>query len=198
MQNRWTIPITIIAFILAAGCAATNPAPESPVIPAVNPSVTVTTMVPGPFALHVANLASGDPLPDAYTCRGLSESPGVSWDNVPAGTKSLVLLVVDPDAQQGGFTHWIVYNIPPESRELKRAQPNLKDLSNGAQQGENSAGSRSYFPPCPPPGPAHRYNFLLFAVDMDIVQPAADRDSIDQALAGHTLGQAKFITTYKR
>ena len=198
MQNRWTIPITIIAFILSAGCAATNPAPESPVLPAVSPSVTVTTPLPGPFTLHVANLNPGDPLPDNYTCKGTSESPEVSWDNVPAGTKSLVLLVVDPDAQNGVFTHWIVYNIPPESRGLTPAQPNLKVLSNGAQQGENSAGSRSYYPPCPPPGPAHRYNFLLFAVDMDIVQPAADRDSIDWALDGHTLGQAKFTTTFKR
>jgi hypothetical protein len=131
-----------------------------------------------------------------YTCAGASESPRVTWENVPAGTKSLALILDDPDART--FTHWIVFNIPPDVHELARAQPNEKVLSNGAQVGDNSAGSRGYYPPCPPPGAEHRYRFRLYAVDMDITQPTADRDSIDWALVDHTLGKTEFVATYKR
>jgi hypothetical protein len=164
----------------------------------VSTPVPGTTVAAAPFVLHVANLNPGDLLPDLYTCKGTSESPGVSWDNVPSGTKSLVLSVVDRDASAGLFTHWLVFNIPPESNGMTPAQPNLKVLPNGAQQGENSAGSKSYYPPCPPPGSAHRYIFRLYALDMVVVQPTADVDSIDSALAGHTLGEAEFVTTFKR
>ena len=132
-----------------------------------------------------------------YTCTGTSESPGISWENIPAGTKSLVLVLEDPDAHPT-FTHWLVYNIPPEIHMLARDQPNAKVLADGSQQGDSSAGSRGYYPPCPPPGPQHRYIFRLFAVDMVISQPTADRASIDWALTDHTLGEAKFTTVFRR
>ncbi len=153
---------------------------------------------PSGFTIRVDSLGAGSPLPDAYTCKGASESPEVAWDGIPAGTKSLVLILDDPDAPNGRFTHWIVYNIPPVSGELARAQPNAKVLANGAQQGDTSAGSRGYYPPCPPIGTTHRYVFRLYAVDMDITQPTADRDSIDWALTGHTIAETKFTTTFTR
>jgi hypothetical protein len=153
---------------------------------------------PGEFTIRIDSLAAGSVLPDVYTCKGASESPEVSWDGVPAGTKSLVLILDDPDAPSGRFTHWIVYNIPPISGELAQAQPNTKVLANGAQQGDTSAGTRGYYPPCPPVGTMHRYVFRLYAVDMDITQPTADRDSIDWALTGHTIAETKFTTTFKR
>jgi Raf kinase inhibitor-like YbhB/YbcL family protein len=202
MHNRWIVLLTIvIVFILAGGCA--SPSPQGPPQPSQtpsppSPSITGTPAGPGTFVLRVANLNQGDPLPDAYTCKGASESPQITWDNVPAGTKSLILVVDDPDASKGTFTHWLVYNIPPESRELTRAQPVAKVLFNGAQQGDTSAGSRGYFPPCPPPGPAHRYIFRLYAVDTDIAQPTADSDSIDAALNGHIITQAQFVTILAR
>jgi Raf kinase inhibitor-like YbhB/YbcL family protein len=148
--------------------------------------------------IRAASLTPGSVLPDVYTCKGASESPEVAWDGVPTTTKSLVLILDDPDAPDGRFTHWIVFNIPPASRGLTRAQPNTKVLANGAQQGETSAGSRGYYPPCPPIGTTHRYVFMLYAVDMDITQPIADRDSIDWALTGHTIAKTEFTTTFKR
>jgi Raf kinase inhibitor-like YbhB/YbcL family protein len=146
----------------------------------------------------VASLTPGAILPDIYSCKGAGESPAISWDGIPDGTKSLVLILDDPDAPAGPFTHWIVYNIPPTAGGLAPAQPNAKVLASGAQQGETTAGSRGYYPPCPPIGTTHRYVFRLYAVDMDITQPTADRNSIDWALNGHTLTKAEFTTTFRR
>jgi Raf kinase inhibitor-like YbhB/YbcL family protein len=188
----------IIIVVLAGGCISS--APSSPAAPApsqpADPGASYTP--PGAFSIRAASLVPGSVLPDVYTCKGASESPEVSWDGVPAGTKSLALILDDPDAPGGRFTHWLVFNIPPDSHGLPRAQPNAKVLANGAQQGEHSGGSRGYYPPCPPIGSSHRYVFRLYAVDMDITQPTADRDSIDWALTGHTIAQTEFTTTFKR
>ena len=201
-MRNWYVAISIIIiFAISVGCTSSShqnyPQP-SLTQPVASLAITGTPAGLGTFALRVASLNPGDFLPDTYTCKGDSESPPVSWDNVPAGTKSLVLIVEDPDTPKGTFTHWLVYNIPPDSNDLTGAQPNAKILSNGAQQGDTSAGSRGYFPPCPPPGPAHRYIFRLYAVDMDIAQPVANRDSINSALVGHTVGEAQFVTTFGR
>ena len=202
MHNRWIMlpAVIIIASVFFSGCISTRPQSEIPSAPPPVQSGTQTMSIssPGEFSIRVDSLAAGSVLPDVYTCKGASESPEVSWDGVPAGTKSLVLILDDPDAPGGRFTHWIVYNIPPISGELAQAQPNAKVLANGAQQGDTSAGSRGYYPPCPPVGTTHRYVFRLYAVDMDITQPTADRDSIDWALTGHTIAETKFMTTFKR
>ena len=199
MQIRWLIStILIIVILLLSGCISTAPPATSATIAPTQPAYQTPPVSPSGFTIRVDSLGAGSPLPDAYTCKGASESPEVSWDGIPAGTKSLVLILDDPDAPNGRFTHWIVYNIPPVSGELARAQPNAKVLVNGAQQGDTSAGSRGYYPPCPPIGTTHRYVFRLYAVDMDITQPTADRDSIDWALTGHTIAETKFTTTFTR
>jgi hypothetical protein len=143
-------------------------------------------------------LEPGASLPAIATCTGAGESPEVSWSTIPAGTKSLVLILDDPDAPGGTFTHWIVYNIPPTAGSLARAQPNQKVLDNGANVGENSGGSRGYYPPCPPVGSTHRYIFRLYAVDMDVTLPTAGRDAIDGALIGHTINHVEFVTRFGR
>lgn len=137
-------------------------------------------------------------LPDPYTCKGASISPKVSWEKIPEGTKSLVLIVDDPDAPKGTFTHWILYNIPPSTRQIDRDQPYAKMLKNGAQQGDNSAGSRGYYPPCPPVGTAHHYVFSLYALDCELPLLTANRESIDSAMNGHVIGQETFTTMFKR
>jgi Raf kinase inhibitor-like YbhB/YbcL family protein len=197
--------LTIVIFLLVAsiifgGCTSpiisdsSVPVPSAtssaPAIPAVGSSLG--------FILNVASLTPGSMLPDVFSCKGSSESPAVSWDGIPSGTKSLVLILDDPYAPAGPFTHWIVYNIPPTKGGLGQAQSNTKVLSNGAQQGDTSAGSRGYSPVCPPIGTTHRYVFRLYAVDMDITQPTANRDSIDRALNGHTIAKTEFITSFKR
>ncbi|HWS22741.1 MAG TPA: YbhB/YbcL family Raf kinase inhibitor-like protein [Methanoregula sp.] len=193
------LAVIITIVVLAGGCISS--APSSPVSPAPSQPAdqgASSTAPQGAFSIRAASLVPGSVLPDIYTCKGASESPEVTWDGVPAGTKSLALILDDPDAPGGRFTHWLVFNIPPDSRGLPRAQPNAKVLANGAQQGETSGGSRGYYPPCPPIGTSHRYVFRLYAVDMDITQPTADRDSIDWALTDHTIAKTEFTTTFKR
>ncbi len=202
MHNHWVMlsAVILLVFVISGGCVSTTPTPATTATPApVQPAYQMQSAVPsGAFTITVDALVGGSILPDVYTCKGASESPEVAWDGIPSGTKSLVLILDDPDAPNGRFTHWIVYNIPPVPGKLERAQPNAKVLANGAQQGDTSAGSRGYYPPCPPIGTTHRYVFRLYAVDMDITQPTADRDSIDWALTGHTIAETKFTTTFKR
>jgi hypothetical protein len=191
--------VFIVVVVISGGC--TSPAPPSFVSPSPSPPANqyaVSTVPSEPFMIRAASLTPGSVLPDVYTCNGLSESPEVAWSGVPNSTKSIVLILDDPDAPNGRFTHWIVFNIPPNSHGIPRAQPNSKVLANGAQQGQNSGGSRNYYPPCPPIGTTHRYVFRLYAVDMDISQPTADRESIDWALTGHTVALTEFATTFKR
>lgn len=178
--------------------APSSPVPASPVPSQPDYLQTPSSEPSGTFTLKVDSLVPGSALPEVYSCKGTSESPAVSWDGVPAGTKSLVLILEDPDAPSGIFTHWLIYNIPLKPRSIPAGQTARKVLENGAQQGDTSAGSRGYYPPCPPVGTTHRYIFWLYAVDMDIIRPTADRDSIDQALQGHTIAKTGFLTTFRR
>ena len=140
---------------------------------------------PVTLTLSVDSLSPGSVLPDVYTCKGAMESPNVAWSGIPAGAKSLVLILEDPDAPTGIYTHWLVYNIPPVDGELGQGQTNAKVLADEAQQGESSTGERGYTPPCPPIGSEHRYIFRLYAADIYLALPTADRTAIDQALSGH-------------
>ncbi|HNX18027.1 MAG TPA: YbhB/YbcL family Raf kinase inhibitor-like protein [Methanoregula sp.] len=191
--------ITIVILVLTCGCTApvstSGDSPASPVTTTIPAQVTPATTN---FTMTVESITPGSVLPKEFTCAGSYRTPGISWENVPAGTKSFALIFDDPDAPSGTFTHWIVYNIPADTRNIGPAQPDGKTLSDGSQVGLNSAGSRGYYPPCPPPGKAHRYIFRLYAVDMVITQPTADRASVDWALDGHTLGETQVVTTFKR
>jgi Raf kinase inhibitor-like YbhB/YbcL family protein len=191
--------VILLIYVISAGCTSTTPTPAASATPApVQAAYQTPSSVPSGLTISVDSLGAGSVLPDACTCKGASESPEVAWDGIPSGTKSLVLILDDPDAPAGRFTHWIVFNIPPVPGKLERGQPNAKVLANGAQQGETSAGSRGFYPPCPPVGTTHRYVFTLYAVDMDITQPTADRDSIDWALTGHTIAETKLTTIFTR
>ncbi len=200
-QRACLILLLILASVLwLCGCTTSQPisAPQSPSTAVITHVTNSPATGKGSFSVRVDALATGAVLPEAYTCTGAGESPAVSWENVPQGTKSFVLIVDDPDAPAGTFTHWLVYNIPQDIRQIYRAQPNAKVLANGAQQGDNSAGSRGYFPPCPPIGPAHHYVFSVYALDYEISMPTADREGIDWAITNHVLGRANAITTFKR
>jgi Raf kinase inhibitor-like YbhB/YbcL family protein len=206
MDIRWFMFFAVIlsVLVISGGCTSTKP-PSTVQPTSVTSQQTQSGQQPvqpvtssGVLTLSVDSLSKGAALPDVYTCKGAGESPRVSWSGIPPEAKCLVLIVDDPDAPAGTFTHWLVYNIPPGSGELAQGQPSLKVLSNDAQQGESSTGSRGYFPPCPPIGSTHRYIFRLYAVDMDITQPTADRESIDWALTGHTIAKAEFTTMFTR
>ena len=206
MHIRWFMLIAVIlsALVIFGGCTSTT-SPSTPQSSQGTPQPAQSGQQPvqpaassGTLTLRVDSLSPGSRLPDISTCKGASESPKVAWSGIPADTKSLVLILDDPDAPAGTFTHWLVYNIPPVSGELAQGQPNVKVLSNEAQQGESSTGSRGYYPPCPPIGSTHRYIFRLYAADIYLAMPTADRAAIDEALNGHTLAKTEVVTTFKR
>ena len=206
MDIRWYMLIAVFlsAMMISGGCTSTTstPTPQSPsgysptAQSGQQPAQPVAS--PGTLILSVDSLSPGAALPDIYTCKGSMESPKVAWSGIPAGTKSLVLIHEDPDAPNGIYTHWLVYSIPPEDGQLAEGQTNAKVLSNEAQQGESSTGERGYKPPCPPIGSTHHYIFRLYALDMYLTLPTADRAAINEVLNGHTLAKTEFTTTFKR
>lgn len=105
-------------------------------------------------------------------------------------------MVDDPDAQ--GFVHWVLYNLPPETRSLPEALPAVSELPDGSQQGVNGFGKAGYGGPCPPRG-THRYSFRLYALDKMLASdPKMEKSGLEQAIAQHVLAQDELIGKYTR
>ena len=107
----------------------------------------------------------GGMIPNKYTCDDVDVSPPLAWDEVPDGTKSFALICDDPDAPMGTWVHWVLYDLPPNTRELPENIPTKETLENGAKQGTNDFRKIGYGGPCPPGG-THRYYFKLYALDI--------------------------------
>lgn len=137
----------------------------------------------------------GETIPLTYTCDGKNISPPLLWRDVPAGTKSLVLIVDDPDAPAGTWDHWLVYNIPANLVSLPEA---IKQLPEGALPGKNSWNKLDYGGPCPPDR-EHRYFFKLYALDTVLPNKAGmTKKEIENAMNGHVITSSELITKYKR
>ena len=153
------------------------------------------------MALSLSSIAfqGGERIPVKYTCEGQDVSPPLIWSEPPQGTQSLALIVDDPDAPGGVFTHWVLFNIPPDSGELPEAMPTLAQLSSGALQGKNDFGRIGYGGPCPPPGRPHHYCFTLYALDrvLDLKGGVSKKQVLD-AMHGHILAQGELTGTYQR
>ena len=143
--------------------------------------------------------AEGDVIPDSYTCQGRDISPPLVWSQPPAGTQSLALIVDDPDAPVGVFTHWVIFNIPADSGGLPEAVPTQAELPSGALQGKNDFGRTGYAGPCPPPGRPHRYQFTVYALDSRLdLRAGASKEQLLAAMQGHVLAQGKLSGSYQR
>ena len=133
------------------------------------------------------------PLAARHTCQGEGISPELTWEAAPAGTRSLALIVEDPDAPLGNFTHWVLYNLPPDARRLPENAAGMGTV------GRNSFGTRSYTAPCPPPGPAHRYYFYLYALDFAPTLPdGLSRTQLRSSLQGHILAAGEWMGTFQQ
>ena len=104
-------------------------------------------------------------IPKKYTCDGSDVSVPLSWGDPPQGTKSFALIADDPDAPAGTWVHWVLYDLPPDTRELPESSSRQEHLENGAKQGKNDFGKIGYGGPCPPAGPPHRYFLTFYALD---------------------------------
>ncbi len=132
-------------------------------------------------------------IPAKYTCDGMDVNPALTIFNVPGGAKSLALIVDDPDAPAGTWVHWVVWNITPNTTEIRE-----DSVPKGAIQGINDFRKHSYGGPCPPSG-THRYFFKLFALDALLnIRPDSRKHELEEAMKGHILSQAEIIGLYKR
>lgn len=137
-------------------------------------------------------------IPKKYTCDGEDISPPLSWDGIPEGTKSIVLINDDPDAPMGTWVHWVLYDLPASTRELQENFPKEKTLHSGAKQGITDFKRVGYGGPCPPSG-THRYFFKLYALDTKLnLEAGATKRQVEDAMKGHIVTQAELVGKYSR
>lgn len=134
-------------------------------------------------------------IPVQYTCDAADVNPALEISDVPKGTKSLALIADDPDAPMGTWVHWVAWNIPPDTKEIKE-----NETLSGATEGMTDFKKPGYGGPCPPKGHGvHRYFFKLYALDTKLDLPAeADKQAIEKAMEGHVLAEAQIIGLYRR
>ena len=142
---------------------------------------------------------AGGNIPKQFTCEGSGISPQLAWSGVASGTKSLALIVHDPDAPRaGGFYHWVAYSIPASASSIPENAPKGSELPGGGTQGRNDFGKVGYGGPCPPSG-THRYFFRLYALDTELkLNSGATAKDLEKAMQGHILGQAELMGKYQK
>lgn len=130
------------------------------------------------------------PIPDKYSCKGENFNPELNFSDIPTDTKSLALIVDDPDAPVGDWVHWILWNIPVTS--------SIAENSYSGTQGVTSFGENKYGGPCPPSG-THRYYFKLFALDTELDLPTSSgKSELLETMRGHTLAQAELMGIFSK
>jgi len=151
------------------------------------------------FTIEAAEFGEGGGIPPKFTCEGDDLSPELRWSNGPSLAKSYALIVDDPDAPGGTWTHWIVWNIPAVAIALPEAVPKKKMLDDGTRQGVNDFKRIGYGGPCPPRGKPHRYFFRLYALgDMLDLKAGATRDELESAMHEQVLSHTALMATYQR
>jgi Raf kinase inhibitor-like YbhB/YbcL family protein len=149
------------------------------------PALTVTS----------TSFVNEDVIPAKFTCVCGDTSPQLSFSAPPAGTKSLALIVDDPDASLGSFTHWVVFNLPSDTRSLPEGASAHGDLL----QGSNGFGKVGYGGPCPPAGSAHHYSFRVYALDTTLgLSSGATKKDVTRAARGHVLAEGKLTGLFQR
>jgi Raf kinase inhibitor-like YbhB/YbcL family protein len=158
------------------------------------------------FSLSSSDISEGNQLTEnqvfsGFGCSGKNQSPQLSWDNVPKGTKSFVLTAYDPDAPTGsGWWHWVTFNIPANTNFLKTNASALEKMPKGAVQSVTDFGSFQFGGACPPAGEVHRYQFTLYALNVEKLELGK---SASPALVGfmtkaHAIDSAKITAVYTR
>ncbi|MDC0677601.1 YbhB/YbcL family Raf kinase inhibitor-like protein [Sorangium atrum] len=154
------------------------------------------------LSLQSPDFHDGDVIPIVHTCEGKDVPPALSWSGVPGGTRSLALIVDDPDAPdprapKTTWVHWVLYNIPPDAGGLPEGARKA-DLPAGTLEGRNDWKRAGYGGPCPPIG-KHRYFFKLYA--LDTVLPSRGgltKVEVEKAMEGHVLARVELVGTYQK
>ena len=189
-QSLALVAIAALASALTVAGRASSPIPSSLARPGGNPVA---------FAISSPSFSNGGDIAKKFTCDGADVSPQLTWSDPPAGTKSLALLADDPDAPVGNWNHWVLWNLPAESRELGENVAKTGQLPDGSRQGPNDFRKTGYNGPCPPPGKPHRYYFKIFALDAKLdLKGSAGKRELEAAMKGHILAQAEWMGRYGR
>ena len=181
---------------LSAGCStgsgsATPPGATSVAAPSTQPPAQRGAA--GRITLTSGAFTAGSPIPAQYTCDGSDRSPELRWSGAPSGTRSFALVVHDPDAPGGDYTHWLLYDVPSAATEIREG-------GSAGTPGANDFGKNGYGGPCPPPGSSHHYIFEVYALDCDRIglPPGARRSDVEAAMRGHILAEGQLQGNYQR
>ncbi len=145
------------------------------------------------FKLSSPAFADGGSIPQKHTCQGDSISPELNWSEAPAGAKSFALIMDDPDAPGGTFTHWVLFDMPAGTQQLAEGTGPI------GVGGNNSSSQIGYTGPCPPSG-SHRYYFRLYALDVPSLnlKEGAARSEVEAAMKNHIVGTAETMGRYEK
>ena len=215
MKRYWITLCCMLVVLILSACGSSGDATpaDTPVAEADVEGAAPTVQPPTPtspptegvslddaprFDLVSDAFLEGFPIPADYTCEGRDISPPLTWDMPPAGTLSLLMIMDDPDAPGGTWTHWVLYNIPAGQYQLPAGVLPSKQLDDGSLHGKNNWDVIGYRGPCPPSG-THRYFFKLYALDIKLELPhSAERSEVEAAMAGHVIGYAELMGTFQK
>lgn len=192
MQRFLTAAVTAMLAMTAFAACGKSPA---------DVSETGSAETDGAQSLRLSSpdFEEGGDIPARYSCEGQDISPTLEWASVPESTRAFALIMDDPDAPGGAFTHWVLYNLPAEATRLEEGVPAAEEMENGARHGQNSFGSAHYGGPCPPAGPSHRYQFTLYALDAPTgLAAGASKQRLLDAMQGHILARGTLTGRYQR
>ncbi|MGI8400942.1 MAG: YbhB/YbcL family Raf kinase inhibitor-like protein [Gemmatimonadaceae bacterium] len=202
------VPLAIATLVLSlADCSKSEPAKvdTAEVISNVGPprgNIVANTSSPATLTVTSTAFSPNGSMPVKYTCEGPGVSPPVELGGIPGGAKSIVLIVEDPDAPDPAkptriVSHWVTYNIPPNTSSLAE-NASKSGLPAGAEQGLNERNAVGYMGPCPPIG-RHRYFFKAFALDTVLTGLNKPKKSdVEAAMKGHVVGSGELVGTYQK
>lgn len=151
--------------------------------------------------IHLTSSAftEGADIPTKYTCDGEDVSPQLAWTGTPQGTRSIALVVDDPDAPGGTWVHWVLYGVTSDIQELSENIPDSELAAFGVTKGKNDFGDLGYGGPCPPLGTPHRYYFKLYALDTELsLESGVEKEDLLSAIDGHILASGQLMGKYQR
>lgn len=152
------------------------------------------------LSMAINKIGEGQEIPVEYTCEGSNNSPEIKIMEIPSDTKSLALIVEDPDAPVGLFAHWVMFNISPNSRTIHERMEKSEVTEEGFIQGQNDFGNIGYDGPCPPKGHGyHRYFFRLYALKRSPeLKGPVGRAELLKSMEGTILEESSVMGRYKR
>lgn len=185
--------VSILITFLVVGCGDAKNQSQT-----TNKNEEDTMATSGKFSIMSTAFREGEMIPQKYACDGKNVSPPLKWESIPVQTKSLALIVDDPDAPAGIWVHWVIFNIPSTAAGLQENVPTKDSLPDGSVQGKNDSREIGYDGPCPPGG-THRYFFKLYALDTMLkLSSGSTKPELLKAMEGHIVAQAQLMGRYSR